>query len=321
MKKILLVLLLCICFVLTGCTSLGGVGLQQYSDGTVVEYYFIPFDAQEMQTYANISQLEIQQMRTNIRLACDNLMKSYINEYKARIDASEDYTDEQKEILKENGVLFDSNFNNKTEYIHGFESSKYIIYELFFANKLCYLEFKGANPEWEEQKQTITESNFFTTITKTIKDPIFDNIWQGSITLGKAFKAECEKQIVDVIGLLKWNYAKQVLNFDACSELFAYCYVVPTGRLHSNADEVVFLDGYYYHIWQVPANNLNLPEGERVVFEYWTISANRHVWYILALIITGIIIAGVIIYAKQKEKKEINEIAKIIEIDDNIKQD
>lgn len=308
------------CFVLTGCNSLGGVGLQQYSDGTVVEYFFIPFAAEEMVSAAGISGSEILEMRSNIRTACDNLMNSYIDEYKARIDASEDYTTEEKELLKEKGVLFDSNFNNKTEYMHGFESSKYIIYELFFANKLCYLEFKGANPELEEQKETITESNFFTTTTKTIKDPIFDNTVISTITLGTYFTKACEQQIVDVIGLPRWNYTKQIINFDACSELFAYCYVVPTGRLHSNADEVTYLDGYYYHIWQVPAENLNLPDGERVVFEYWTVTANRHVWYILALIITGIIIAGVIIYAKNKEKKELQEIAKIIESDDNIKQ-
>ena len=315
MKKILLVLLLSVCFVLTGCTSLGGVGLQQYSDGTIVEYYFIPFDAQEMRLYAGISDEQIIQIRKNIRSTCDALMTEYINNYKTRIDTSEDYTDEQKEILKEKGVLFDSNFNNKTEYLHGFESSKYIIYELFFANKLCYLEFKGANPEWEEQKETITESNFFTTTTKTIKDPVFDNTVVSTITLGTYFKKACEQQIVDVIGLLKWNYAKQILNYDMCSDLFVYCYVVPTGRLHSNADEVVYSDGYYYHLWQVPANNINLPDGERVVFEYWTVTANKYVWYILALIITGVIIAGVAIYAKHKEKKEIKEITKIVELD------
>lgn len=318
MKKILLVLLLCVCFIFTGCTSLGGVGLKQNSDGTIVEYFFIPFNSQEMVTYTDITTAEILQIRTNIRVACDNLMKSYIDEYKARIDASEDYTDEQKEILKEHGVLFDSNFNNKTEYLHGFESSNYIIYELFFANKLCYLEFKGANPELQEQKETVTESNFFTTTTKTIKDPIFDNTVISTITLGKYFTEACKEQMINVIGQARWNINKQILKFDECSELYAYCYVVPTARLHSNADEVVCLEGYYYHIWQVPANNLSLPDGERVVFEYWTTIANKHVWYILALIIAGAIIAGTIIYAKQKEKKEVEELTQILDINEKV---
>ena len=319
MKKILLVLLLCMCFVLTGCTSLGGVGLKQCSDGTVVEYFFIPFNATEMVAYANIKESEILEMRANIRTDCDNLMTEYINSYKSRIDASEDYTEEQKEILK-NGVLFDSNFNKKDQYLYGFESSNYIIYEIYFANKLCYFEFKGANPELEEPKETIIESNFFTTTTKIVKDPIFDNTVVSTITLGTYFTKACEQQIINVVGQLRWNYAKQILNFTLCSELYAYCYVVPTARLHSNADEVVLLDGYYYHIWQVPANNLTLPDGERVLFEYWTTTANKHIWYILALIISGAIIAGVIIYSKYKEKKEIKEIAKIIETD-NVTKD
>ena len=81
MKKILLLLLLCVCFVFTGCNNLGGVGLHQYSDGTVVEYYFIPFDAQEMVTYANISQLEIIQMRTNMcdPICTEVMLVYYIN--------------------------------------------------------------------------------------------------------------------------------------------------------------------------------------------------------------------------------------------------
>lgn len=320
MKKILLILLLCMCFVFTGCTNLGGIGLAQYPDGTVVEYFFIPFDAQEIALKTDISDAEILEIRANIRTACDDLMTEYINNYKQRIDANEDYTPEEKEILKKNGVMFDSNFNNKSEYMHGFESSKYVIYELFFANKLCYLEFKGANPDLEETKQTVTETNFFTTTTKTIKDPIFDNTVISTITLGTYFTKACEKQIVEVIGLPRWVVNKQILNFDACSELFAYCYVVPTARLHSNADEVVYLDGYYYHIWQIPANNLALPDGERVVFEYWTTTANRHVWYILGLILTGLVIGGVVIYAKYKEKKQVKEIANIIETDDNVNQ-
>lgn len=314
MKKIFAILLLCMCFLLTGCNSLGGAGLVQYSDGTIVEYFFIPFNAEEMVTRTDIALPEILQLRTNIRTACDSLMTEYINNFKVRINASEKYSDEEKEVMTEKGVLFDSNFNNKSEYLHGFESKNYIIYELFFANKTCYLEFKGANPEYEEQKQTITESNFFTTTTKTIKDPIFDNTIVATITLGTYFTKACEQQVIEVIGQERWNIDKQILNFDDCSELFAYCYVVPTARVHSNADEVVYIDGYYYHVWQVPADNASLTGEDRVVFEYWTITANKHIWYILGVIIAGIIVAGTIIYAKHKDKKELDEITKIINV-------
>lgn len=312
MKKIFAILLLCMCFLLTGCNSLGGAGLAQYSDGTIVEYFFIPFNAEEMVTYTDITLSEIFLMRTNIRSACDSLMTEYINNFKDRIMASEKYSDEEKQILTEKGVTFDSNFNNKSEYLHGFESKYYVIYELFFANKTCYLEFKGANPEYEEQKQVVTESNFFTTTTKTIKDPIFDNTIVETITLGTYFTKACEQQVIEVIGQERWNIDKQILNFDACSELFAYCYVVPTARVHSNADEIAYIDGYYYHVWQVPADNVNLTGEDRVIFEYWTITANKHIWYILGVAIAGIIVAGTIIYAKHKDKKELDEITKII---------
>ncbi|MBQ7884875.1 MAG: hypothetical protein IJ318_02120 [Clostridia bacterium] len=314
MKKILLVLLLCSCFLFAGCNSIGGTGLVQYSDGTITEYYFVPFNAEQIytQTGGGITLAELILIRQNIRTSCDALMTNYINEYKSRIQASEDYTEEQKEVLIEHGVMFDSNFNNKTEIMFGLESKNYVIYELFFANKLCYLEFKGANPELEEQKQTITESNLFTTTTKTIKDPMLDNVVVSTITLGKYFTQACEQQMINVIGQSRWDYNKQLLNFEQCANTFAYCYVVPTGRLHSNADSIVCIDGQYYHIWNIPANNLTLDEEQKVTFEYWTVTANKYIWYILALIISGGIIGGVIVYAKLKQRREINQLVDII---------
>lgn len=313
MKKIFVVLLLCMCFLLTGCSGIGGTGLVQYPDGTITEYYFIPFDAEQILTYSDITTLEIIQIKQNVRLSCDSLMTSYVNAYKERIRQSEDYTEEQKEVLIEHGVMFDSNFNNKTEIMFGLESQKYIIYELFFANKLCYLEFKGANPKLEEQKETVVESNLFTTTTKTIKDPMLDNIVISTITLGRYFTEACEQQMVQVIGQARWAVNKELLNFDECAESFVYCYVVPTGRLHSNAHQVVYYDNLYYHMWEVPANNANLPEDEQVKFEYWTVVANKWVWYVLALIVSGVIITAVIICQKNKEKRELNQIVDFME--------
>jgi hypothetical protein len=313
MKKIFVLLLVCVCFLFTGCNIIGGTGFVQHSDGSITEYYFVPFNAEEIVYSTDITLVEIVEIRQNIRIFCDALMNEYIEAYKQRIEASEDYTDEQKEALIEHGVSFDSNFNNKNEYFFGLESKKYVMYELFFANKLCYLEFKGANPSLEEQKEVVVESNLFTTTTKTIKDPMLDNIATASITLGRQFTQLCEQQMIQVIGQSRWAYNKLILNFDYCSSTFVYFYIVPTGRVHSNAKEIVCYDSMYYHLWNIPVNNASLDESEQIKFEYWTVTANKWVWYALALIVSGVIIAGVIFTAKAKEKKEVNQMAKILD--------
>ncbi|MBE7074749.1 MAG: hypothetical protein E7376_02065 [Clostridiales bacterium] len=327
MKKFLVFLLLCVCFIFAGCTDVATVGLVQNADGSVVEFYYIPYAETEL-VEAGITWEESETIKLTAKSTLNDLFANYINAYKARVIASEDYTDEQKQILLD-GVNYDSSFNyaQSTQITIGPNGQvttrnviSYIQYELYFSNKTCYLEFKNANEILKEEKEIVEENHFFTTISKVIKDPVFDNMVNESLTLGTTMANRFQDTIVSVLAgqnataqdienaQARWDSVKLAVGYDNSKETFTYTYIVPTARLHSNADAIIHQDGYYYHIWEISANNSNLPDGERVQFEYWTISANRWVWYITALVGAAIIILITWLVAKKQEKQEINNL-------------
>ena len=54
----------------------------------------------------------------------------------------------------------------------------------------------------------------------------------------------------------------------------------------------------------IDANNLSENNENALKIEYWTVSANRYAWYITALLGAGLTAAFIIIYSKNKEKKD-----------------
>ena len=331
MKKCLLILLLAVCFIFTGCSNNGTIGFVQNADGTLIEYYVIPYAENELIS-AGLTKEESVAIKAKAKLMLDQTFTKYIDDYKARIEASTDYTDAEKEILKK-AVRFDNSFNNKTEQnfeidlggnITATDAITYIRYELYFANKTSYIEFKNANEALKEEKQTIVEKSLFTTTTKVVKDPLFDKMQEESITLGKKVMGITESTVLSVlagedpdetaisIAQNRWSAMKLAVGYEAMSEYFTYCYVVPTARLKSNAQKVVMQDGYYYHMWKVKSTNSSLPEDEQITFEYWTVTANKAVWYGLSVL--GAVIVIIISYfvGKKKEKQEeLKEIANL----------
>ena len=306
MKKILVILLVCFCFLEGGC-SYGGAGLALNSDGSVFEYYYVPFPEQELANLG-VSVLQMSAIINNTKtyLETDNpyingdgLFASLISDYQKAVDQNQEYTIQQKTFLVE-GVSYKSELlkdsNNKCIGLQ---------YRFMFENATCYSIFKDVNNYVKENKIVEEINNIFTTTKKILKDPIFDKIAQDSLTIGKHCLQVVEMQMIGVLGDNNWQQIKQELNYDEYSSKFEYTYVVPTGRVHSNADSVEKgQNGYYYHKWFINLNNLEDNGKSIIQIEYWTISANKWVWYVLSLIVAGGIITGTYFVSKFKEKNK-----------------
>lgn len=326
-KGLLLALLLCVCFLFAGCNSVGTVGLIQNANGTITEFYIIPY--MESELIANgLTIAESTKIKALAKENLDSTFETYINEYKARIDANTSYSESEKESLK-NGITINNSFINKTEqnYTIGLDGSitpndyiTYIRYELYFANSTCYTEFKNSNEAIKEDKEVVIQSNLFTTTTKVVKDPVFDKIQSETLTLSNYIVGYIKSMIINVMAgdnptaekraeaIARWNTISINTSFNYVSDYFNYYYIVPTARIKSNAKQVTYQDGYYYHMWQLKSDNSILPEDEQIHFEYWSTSANKVTWYIIATLGAVAIMLPIYFISRKKEKEEINKI-------------
>lgn len=326
-KSLLLILLLTVCLLFSGCNKVGTVGFAQNSDGTITEFYVIPYAEQEMINYG-LTEEESKEIKKQAQQQLDNIFASYISNYAERIDANENYTDSQKKKLKE-GITISNSFINKTEQNFTLNLGDgtatpndyitYIRYELYFNDSTCYREFKNANDEINEEKTIVEENHFFTTTTKVIKDPIFDKIKDETITLSNYIVGAIKGIILNVMAgenptaetleatRNRWSIISNGINFDEASNYFSYCYIVPSARIKSNAQQVVYQDGYYWHIWQIKSDNSS-ENGDNISFEYWTVTANKYVWYIFAVLGATIVMLIVYLKSKKQEKQEIENL-------------
>ena len=227
------------------------------------------------------------------------------------IKLSPNYTQQQKDSLKPVTI------NNLTNSYFKNECYTHIWYEINFTNSFSYAVFKNANSEIDDytqkteenlngNKEIITINNFFTTTTKVIKDPMFDCIAQTNYQMGKSLVDIAENLMLKQFKSL-WSEIKVATNFEQNAKQFSYSYIVPTARVHTNADQVVASNGYYYHTWKINADNLDESGNSIIHIEYWTVTANRAIWYILTLLASAVIIGTTITFGIIKEKKQKNK--------------
>lgn len=303
MKKFLVLLLTVFCITLAGCSSTGGATLALNSDGTVYESYYVPFPQDEIERLLGGPSLytrsRIYEVLWGVKDEFDAYFDEKIEAFKAKIDEDEKYTDDKKAALK-SAVTYSSNLPNDGEFASVSYTS--IIYELSFSDSEVYGAFKGASNLAEEVEVEYI-SNAFTTTRKVVKDPLFDKMATETITLGRYVLNRIDYHMKNEFGEVNWNAMKSALGYDTYASTFDYTYIVPTSRLHSNANSVSEENGYYYHTWHIPAENLN-DDGDSVIqIQYWTIYANRWVWYSLTFAIGLLIAIGTIAYSKMKREK------------------
>ncbi|MBQ9786105.1 MAG: hypothetical protein IJW25_01405, partial [Clostridia bacterium] len=298
MKKIILILLVCFCLLTAGC-SYGEVGLVQNANGSIKEYYYIPIPEKELST-CGVTQEQIDKIIIDVREECTKtIFDELITNYQKAVGKSE-YSFEEKAKLISGVSYHDSLDMNQTTNLY--EAMKF---EIVFASSTCYKIFKQVNAYSAEDKVVEKYNYFFTSVTKTVKDPIFDKIATSALTTGKIAIDKVNQVMGEHLGEQVWEDIKTQLNYNKYLSAFNYFYVVPTARIHSNADSIT-KDSYgnYHHRWTVNLNNIN-DDGDSIIkIEYWTVTANRAVWYVLALVFAGGVIAVTYLVAKNKENKK-----------------
>ena len=301
MKRILIAILLGFCFVLAGC-DYGGAALIQNSDGSFSEVFYVPYAEQSLVNSGVTIDASRMEILPAIKKECDALFVNMINQYQQRIGANDNYTLAEKAMLV-GGVEIVSNFPSNI-YLYN-EYFTEIRYEIYYANSLCYKEFKNINDVLKEDQVIEETNNFFTITKKVVKDPVFDKIAKGSITIGQTCVNLAASIMENSLGTVFWETIKSEIGFDEASSKFDYTYVVPTARIHTNANSVVKSEeGYYFHTWTINLNNA--VNEDAIKIEYWTIQANTPVWYVFAIVVAvGIILTtGIIAKRQQKQMQE-----------------
>lgn len=306
MKKILISLLLCFCFLITGCSS-GGAGLVLNSNGTVLEYYYIPINEQILNdngvTTNEVTNIIIAinnyVLKDNPYIVGDGIFAELLNNYQQKLIFNPKYTMEEKEAMIKgvtNGVETINESNNKC---------KGLRFYFKFADTTCYNEFKNINEYVKEDRVVEEISNLFTTTTKVVKDPIFDKLANDAVTIGTKCINIANTLMENQLGFTRWEEIKQNINYEDYASKFEYTYVVPTARVHTNADTIEKdAKGYNYHTWNVNLDNLDGQGNSIIKIEYWIVSANVWVWYVLTLIIASCVMVAIYIFGKNKEKKK-----------------
>lgn len=75
---------------------------------------------------------------------------------------------------------------------------------------------------------------------------------------------------------------------------YTYSYITTKKRIHTNATEQIYFNGYCYHTWEIE-------DVENSVIKIYTTHANSTVWYLIALGLTSVFM--LIIYLKTKSRK------------------
>ena len=301
LKKTILILMICLgVFLFAGCSNSGTLYTIMNADGTIVENYEIPFAEQEL-INLGVTQNEILEIKINTKTLIDANFNAFLNAYYNRINQSEYSQEEKKQYLE--GITFKSNLSSA---IYSSQKLEFITYSISYENIDCYNEFKNANSKLKEDKEIIIINNVFTTTKKIVKDPVFDKAISETITLGQNCVNIASQVMQDVLGNSRWQVIKNSIGFDTYGEVFNYCYVVPTARIHSNADQVLKDQGNYCHFWEINTNN-SLQESP-IKIETWTIVANKYVWYITAIVGSVILMLSVYLKAIKQEKEKINKI-------------
>ncbi len=268
----IILILLSIC--LCGCAS---VNLVTYHDsnGMIYEYVYINIDEQILSSHGyDIENVKLE-IKTNAYTEASKLLNEYHNtlamEYQRENISSEEYT------LLYNGVKpAQEDWKNNT-YSIGFKFNNSTIYKKYH-ELMNGLTFK--NNSKQIKKLFYTKTYYYGTANYGDYS-IFNRIYN--------------------------YYTNSVFSTISPQEShLTYSYSVSSRRFHSDAEKV-YLDsnGNYIHVW-----NINPDNPSRNIY-FYTISANRGIWLLSAIII-GIIFAFILLsialikHLKNKKKNNYN---------------
>jgi len=256
MKKICLLILICFCFVITGCSASCETGFIKSPSGSIIEFYQMPFEESKLLS-AGVTGFEITRIKNNINNSIKEELNNYYQTFKTYVENDSSLTKKEKTFITYGVIIQSSMDQKKVEDIWFGDLNKVdcLEYQIYYINSTCYSYFKKANQLNEHQKN-LTTKKFFTTTVKVTKD------FNESVNLSKKIITICENEFArGLIPPNNWNLIKPQINFDSITSNVTYSYLSPTKRLHSNANIIEKIDeGYYKHTWVINTNNAELDQ-------------------------------------------------------------
>ncbi len=294
MKKILTIILCLGLVLLSGCSVPPQYGITQNGDGSVTQSLYIPFSAIEL----NNNGVEIEtclEISNYIKAEFD---KNYLNMYDnfiIRVNTDNGLSAQDKITLIQGCPT--------KEEMKGEGQLSGISYEFTFASAIHYYYFNYGvyyNDLIAElnKDDSIVENGFFTT----------KRISKGQTIFGQNDQFDEYNSFAEYITnrcseILKENttLSEQVIQ-TIVPNTYIYRYGTTSKRLHSDADLIRYINGIYYHEW-----NITLENSQREI-STWQISANTNVWYALVLgcgIILSTVLIVICIYKEKNRKPKI----------------
>ena len=251
-KKIIsiLILLICVSFIFTGCASVNYTTLK-YSNGEIIETVECTLNEQLLKN------------------------KGYnVNEKKNAISATayvalqEKYSGYITKITnKYENLIQNKDFENAEIYEELLESVT--VYQPVWRENIlfCKIHFKTSTAYY--MFYNLTEPNFKR--DREIKNLFTEKIYfRGN--LGYALNNSLYSTLSTRLDLQFMKFSEQDVSL-------SYSYLAPSRRYHSNADDINVTKDGYLHTWYV-REDIN----QEIYF--YVILANRHVWYLLAIVIS-----------------------------------
>ncbi len=154
------------------------------------------------------------------------------------------------------------------------DSGERIEYEYFPASRIVDFPFTG--------EVTTTEQDFWTNYSAEV------------LTVYKDIASLVNKNNEPLIGKLEYMFSKGLVSYSLEDVELKFEFITPYGRVHSNGD--VHREGLYYvHTW-----NIENPDTSIILYRT---TANRTMWYVVALLVTFGVTMVILIFALVKRKR------------------
>ena len=260
MKKIAcFCLILVSLFLFCGCAS-SQIVVKENVDGSVELYFISDLKTNSLVANSVISEEEALNLKSALEVKTTEFLAKIKSEYKYNI--SNAYK-QGKITLDEKNTLF-----NQMKIYSGWSEESYAV-KLTFATSMAYSVFTnfGGNV-------TVT-SNKYEKFWVTQYSQKFTNPYGVKRSLFSGQSAfEYIKSEID--SYLSANFTPEQIEKFPKFEM-TYSYVTTNTRLHSDADEVYSTYSGTVHAWHLTEENFDKQ------IEFYTVSANRTVWYLLSL--------------------------------------
>lgn len=283
MKKIVLAICLFLSvFLFCGCST-AEVLLKENADGSLDIYYVVDLKTETLVADGTITNEDVVKMKSAVETESAELIAKSKSEFRFALTKS--FADGKITEAEKTSIF------NELEVYTGWTDGVYAVRYNFKTQK-AYMIYSNYGKDVETF--TSSEKSFFTTkySEKSLnpfgrKRDIF-----GGKSAFEYFKGKMENYLTA-------NFSdEQIAKFPKFT--ITYSYLSLNSRLHSDADQVVKTTSGTVHSWVIDEEN----SGKLI--EFYTLSANRVVWYILALTIcfTFTAIYLIVIYFKKDKKVE-----------------